>query len=39
MDKGGLDALMGEENEGAEEAGGKLLREVCLNPLSIDCVI
>lgn len=30
IDKGGLDALMGEEDKEAEKAGGKLLREVCL---------
>ncbi|GMH41376.1 hypothetical protein BSKO_09286 [Bryopsis sp. KO-2023] len=34
FDKGGLDALMGEENEASEKAGGKLLAEVAriLNP-------
>ena len=28
VDKGGLDALMGEDTPGSEEAGGKLLAEV-----------
>ena len=28
VDKGGLDALMGEDTPGSEDAGGKLLAEV-----------
>jgi hypothetical protein len=28
VDKGGLDALMGEDTPGSKEAGGKLLAEV-----------
>jgi hypothetical protein len=28
VDKGGLDALMGEDTAGSEDAGGKLLAEV-----------
>ena len=41
VDKGGLDALMGEDAPGSEEAGGKLLAEVArlLAPAAGSCYL